>query len=262
MTFCIGIRVATGLIALADTQIVRGEQSSSKAKLSMIRIGDRRAFLMTSGLRSVRDKAASRLEDRIAALPQPYTRLHQLASAFGDELRQARFEDEASLAAGGLTFNLHAIIGGTLSGDAGPELIQVFPECNWVNATVDSPYFIIGRSAYGKPLLDRLLRYDTPLRTALALGYLAFDATRESVVDVDFPIDVVIDDGRPSASGSAFRQTRLSAGDLVVAHAWWQAQLARALHDFPMDWADPLWVDPLSVDPLAVDPLWAARTRG
>jgi putative proteasome-type protease len=72
MTFCIGIRIDAGLIALADTQIVRGEQVSSKAKLSMFEVGDRRLFLMTSGLRSVRDKAVSRLEDRLAAMPEPY----------------------------------------------------------------------------------------------------------------------------------------------------------------------------------------------
>ena len=243
MTFCIGLRVQSGLIALADTQIVRGEQSSSKSKLSTHRVGSGEAFVMTSGLRSVRDKVVSRLEDRIAAMPAPFTRLHQLASAFGDELRQARQEDEASLAAGGLSFNLHAIIGGQLSGDVEPELVQVFPECNWITATPDSPYFVIGRSHYGKPILDRLLTHRTSIRGALALGYLAFDATRASVVDVDFPIDVLVDDGARSTSGSSFRQARLTARDLAGAHDWWHAQLERALQAFPMDWSQPLWRD-------------------
>ncbi|RPH44889.1 MAG: proteasome-type protease [Burkholderiales bacterium] len=237
MTFCIGIRIDSGLIALADTQIVRGEQVSSKAKLSMIAVGEHRLFLMTSGLRSVRDKAVSRLEDRLAAMPEPFNRAHQLASAFGDALREVRAEDEATLVAGGLSFNLHAIIGGRLRGDAGTCLFQVFPECNWISATQDSPYFVIGRSHFGKPILDRLLSHRTPLRTALALAYLAFDATRASVVDVDFPIDVVADDG----TGAGFRQHRFTAEDLAVARDGWHAELERSLGAFPMDWADPLW---------------------
>ena len=69
---------------------------------------------------------------------------------------------------------------------------MVYPEGNWIDATPDSPYFIIGRTSYGKPILDRLLTYDTPLAQAVALAYLAFDSTRASVVDVEFPIDLVL----------------------------------------------------------------------
>ena len=41
--------------------------------------------------------------------------------------------------------------------------------------------------AYGKPILDRALRFDTPLRTALKLAYLSFNSTRLSSSDVGFP---------------------------------------------------------------------------
>ena len=75
-----------------------------------------------------------------------------------------------------------------------PTLFYIYPEGNWIEATADSPYFILGRTLYGKPILDRLLISDTPLAQALALAYLAFDATRTSVIDVAFPIDVIIFD--------------------------------------------------------------------
>ncbi len=45
---------------------------------------------------------------------------------------------------------------------------------------------------YGKFILDRLLKYDTSLKAALGFGSAAFDATRTSVTDVDYPIDVAI----------------------------------------------------------------------
>jgi putative proteasome-type protease len=237
LTFCIGVRVQQGLVALADTQIVRGEQISSKAKLSRIDHGDRSAFLMTSGLRSVRDKTAMRLEDELAALPAAFPRMHQLASAFGSQLKRVREEDEEALKAGGLTFNLHAILGGQFAKDPEPTLFQVFPEGNWVDATPDSPYFIIGRTSYGKPILDRLLRYDTPLQQAVALAYLAFDATRASVVDVDFPIDVII----MQAGERELRRSRFTAADLGTAHDWWHQRLKSSLDQFPMDWSQRLW---------------------
>ena len=87
---------------------------------------------MTSGLRSVRDKVVLRLEDALASSGTPMARLHQVATAFGDELRNVRAEDGPSLAQAGLRFNLHAIIGGQLAGDDEPALFLVYPEGNWV----------------------------------------------------------------------------------------------------------------------------------
>jgi len=240
VTFCIGIRVRDGLVALADTQIVRGEEVSSKAKLSVHRHGDRPFFLMTSGLRSIRDKAVARLDDELEAVDPPMARLYRLATALGDQLKRVRAEDGPSLESSGMRFNLHAVVGGHLSGDQAPALFMVYPEGNWVEATADSPYFVIGRTSYGKPILDRLLTYDTPLYQAVALAYLAFDATRASVVDVEFPIDTVV---LPTGAGR-FSARRFDADDLAVAHTFWHERLQAALADFPIEWAAPLWREP------------------
>lgn len=236
MTFCVGIRVTGGLVALADTQIVRGGEVSSKAKLSLHRHDDRDVFVMTSGLRSVRDKVVLRLEDRLASAP-PHRRLHEVVTAFGDELKTVRGEDGPALEQSGLLFNLHAIIGGQLAGDEEPTLFMVYPEGNWVMATDDAPSFLIGRSAYGKPILDRLLAADTPLHHAVGLAYLAFDATRASVVDVEFPIDVVV------LRDGELRTHRFVADDLADAAGSWHSQLRVALAELPTAWAIPLLGD-------------------
>ena len=65
VTFCVGVRVRGGLVGLADTQIVKGGEVSSKAKLSLHQHGGHQFFVMTSGLRSVRDKVVVRLEDAL-----------------------------------------------------------------------------------------------------------------------------------------------------------------------------------------------------
>ena len=114
---------------------------------------------------------------------------------------------------------------------------MVYPEGNWIDATPDSPYFIIGRTSYGKPILDRLLHYDTPLPQAVALAYLAFDSTRASVVDVEFPIDLVLLVG----ADGVLHEHRFTSADLASAHAFWHERLQSSLAEFPMDWAAPMW---------------------
>ena len=238
MTFCLGIKVTEGLIALADTQIVKGSERLSKAKLSLATYRDRSLFIMTSGLRSVRDKAVIYLEEQLSSDNAEFTRLYQVANAFGAQLRRVYEEDNAALTRGHLQFNLHAIIGGQLSADSSPTLFYIYPEGNWIEAMADSPYFIIGRTAYGKPILDLLLDGDTQLRRALGLAYLAFDATRTSVTDVDFPLDIVVF----SAASGQLHQQRYAADMLIHTTDWWQQQLKSALDRLPLSWADPLLI--------------------
>jgi putative proteasome-type protease len=234
VTFCVGVRVAEGLVGLADTQIVKGGgELSSKAKLSLHDHHGHPFFVMTSGLRSIRDKVVLQLEDDLAVGP-PAARLHHVATAFGQRLQAVRDSDGPWLQESGLHFNLHALVGGQLADDGQPELFLIYPEGNWVVATEDAPSFIIGRTSYGKPILDRLLTPTTPLPRAVLLAYLAFDATRASVVDVEFPIDVVV------MGGNELRHRRFERDDLQAAHDQWHAQLRDAVMTLPTDWAAEL----------------------
>ncbi|MCC6510113.1 MAG: proteasome-type protease [Pirellulaceae bacterium] len=236
MTFCIGIRVREGIVALADTRIVRGSEQLNKQKLAEFLHKDESLFTMTSGLRSIRDKTLVYVEETLRDPKLSIDRLYQFVNVFGDQLRRVRHEDGAALASAGLLFNLHAIIGGSLGADPAPQLFYVYSEGNWLEASPDSPYFIIGRTYYGKFILDRLLNYDSSLQSALALALLAFDATRTSVTDVDYPIDVAV-----IANGNrrpVFR--RYDANDLQATTLWWSQVLSQSLKTIPMDWAQEL----------------------
>jgi putative proteasome-type protease len=241
MTFCIGIKVNEGVLALADTRIVRGSEQTNKQKLAEFQMAGRSLFTMTSGLRSVRDKTLTYVEETLrneSESGQPETRdhLYQFANLFGDQLRRVKTEDGPSLAATHHAFNLHAIIGGRLDGDPSPQLFYIYPEGNWVEAAYDSPYFIIGRTYYGKPILDQLLTANTPLPTALALALLAFDATRTSVTDVDYPIDVAVLANQDAAP----RFHRFDENNLAATTQYWHQALRQSLDHMPMDWAATL----------------------
>ncbi|MES2627100.1 MAG: proteasome-type protease [Pseudomonadota bacterium] len=237
MTFCLGMKVQQGLIALADTRIVKGSERLSKGKVSLLEHDGQTFFIMTSGLRSVRDKAVIYLTEHLANLSTPYDRFYQIANAFGEQLRRVFIEDGPSLAISKLEFNLHTIIGGQLANDAGPEMFYIYPEGNWIEASPDSPYFIIGRTTYGRPILDRFLTRDTSLQTSVTLGYLAFDATRTSVTDVDYPFDILILEN----GNRHFKQHRFDARNMHDTQEWWQQRLRAALQDIPHDWSNVLF---------------------
>lgn len=232
MTFCIGVRVHGGLVVLSDTRVVKGMERSRKSKLSTLSDGRSEAVAMTSGLRSVRDKVVARLEDRLTSVE--FDRFHEFASAYGDTLRAVRAEDEEALAHGGHTFNSNAILAGRFPGDSHPVLMHVYPEGNWVEATDDAPYFVIGRSSYGKPILDRLLGPESSLEQAATLAYLAFDATSASATDVGFPIDMGV---QPNGQ-QHFTMRRFASDDMAGIQATWHDHLRAALDRLPTPWSD------------------------
>ncbi|TWT90485.1 hypothetical protein Mal64_08760 [Pseudobythopirellula maris] len=237
MTFCVGIEVREGIVALADTRIVRGSEHVNKQKIGTLQHGDRSVFTMTSGLRSVRDKTHCYLEEVLRCGDRSeMRRLYEFANLFGEQLRRVKAEDGPSLSSTGHSFNLHAILGGRLADDERPRLHYVYPEGNWVTTAEDSPYFMIGRTYYGRPILDRLLDYETPLRSAVALAVMAFDATRSSVTDVGFPIDVAV----LAANQHHPTIVRYSESDLAETTQWWAQRLKQSLAELPVGWADPL----------------------
>jgi putative proteasome-type protease len=62
MTFCLGIRVEEGLLGLADTRITTGTENTMARKIAIYERDGFSMFLMTSGLRSIRDKTLTYFE--------------------------------------------------------------------------------------------------------------------------------------------------------------------------------------------------------
>ncbi|MGB5831721.1 MAG: hypothetical protein WBG92_06995 [Thiohalocapsa sp.] len=245
MTFCVGIKVRDGIVALADTRITRGSEQVNKQKLAQFVHNGQSLFTMTSGLRSVRDKTLTYLDETLRDGVHSIDRLYQFVNLFGEQLRRVKAEDGPSLAATNHVFNPNSVIGGQLSADIEPQLFYVYPEGNWVECNIDSPYFMIGRTYYGKPILDRLLRYETPLSSAVALAYLAFDATHASVTDVGYPVDLAV----LSASDRSPRYQRFEQSDLAPTSEWWTQTLTQSLASMPMVWASSL-VDEINTLPI------------
>jgi putative proteasome-type protease len=229
MTFCLGIHVEQGLIGIADTRILTGQEVLTARKYSVYQ-GERSSlFAMTSGLRSIRDKTLAYFDEAMAEQRAELNHLYKAVNLFAQQMRRVSDEDRRSLVEAGFKFDFHALIGGQMCDDPTPRLFLVYPEGNWVQVMPGSPYQIIGASGYGKPILVRALRFQDDMQYAFKVGVLAFDSTRLSAADVGFPIDVLL------YQNNSFRivEHRYEETDLREISKWWQERLRNSMDLLP-----------------------------
>jgi putative proteasome-type protease len=234
MTFCLGITVEDGLVGIADTRIMSGNELTTAHKLTSYTNDNGAMFIMTSGLRSVRDKTITYFEEVMAETEEPPNRLYKAVNVYAEQLRRVAKEDKSFLADSGLDFNIHTLFGGQLTDDSEHKLYLVYPEGNWVEITSSAPYHIIGASGYGKPVLDRTLKYSDSLHFALKVGCLAFDSTRISASDVDFPVDVVV----YTSQNRQLVEHRFEKNEIIEISEWWQEHLRDLVYELPSEWVE------------------------
>ncbi len=236
MTFCLGIRVKEGLVAIADTRITSGTETTTAKKITLYSGSEGSLFLMTSGLRSIRDKAVTYFEEILENEHQNFEKMYQAVNAFGVQLRRVGQEDKAELTASGLTFNLFTIVGGKLDKDKDHKLFLLYPEGNWIEIGDYAPFAIIGNSGYGKPILNRTIKYESTLRFALKTGFLSFDSTRVSANDVGFPIDVVI----YKSATQELIEKRFEESEMQHISSMWDSRLSAIIKEIPEEWIDQI----------------------
>jgi len=234
MTFCLGIHVEEGLVGIADTRVLVGNEYLTAKKTAVYAGPGFSFFIMTSGLRSVRDKVLLHFDERFARDTNARDRLFKVVNLFAEQVRRVSREDREALHESDLKFNFHALIGGQTSGDSSHRLFLVYPEGNWVEVGSDTPYQIIGASGYGKPILERSVTTKDSILFAFKVAILAFDATRLCAADVDFPIDVLL-----YKKGSfEMVEHRFQRDDLREISEWWQERMRASVRDLPSDWID------------------------
>lgn len=192
MTFCLGITVEDGLVGIADTRVLSGNESLMAKKVATYQGPGFSFFILNSGLRSLRDKVLLCFEEAFARKSESRDRLFKIVNLYAQQVRKLAELDGVALREADLRFNIHSLIGGQMSADSAHRLFLVYPEGNWVEIGPDTPYQIIGNSGFGKPILERALTIADPLLYAFKLGVLSFDATRLCAADVDFPLDVLL----------------------------------------------------------------------
>jgi putative proteasome-type protease len=227
MTYCIAIKSKTGVVALSDTRISSGLGVSTSKKIKTYQENGNSFFIMSSGLRSIRDKVIHLFEDELENTSAD--KLYKIANLVGNAVKQARAEDLETLQQSKFIFDGHFILGGQCAKDKRSSIFLVFPEGNWVEVSDESPYTIIGNTGFGKPILRRLLHENITFDLAIKAAYLSFDATYKNASDVDFPLDFAL-----YRNGTfEIQELRKTEEDLKATATQWNQMLLNAANDLP-----------------------------
>ncbi|MDR8391631.1 hypothetical protein NC796_10795 [Aliifodinibius sp. S!AR15-10] len=231
MTYCLGIKTREGLIGLADTRITSGSETTTSKKVFTMHRPNHCFFIMTSGLRSVRDKAITYFEEVIEEEDEKFDKLYKAVNKFSEQVKRVSQEDKASLEESDMRFNLYAIVGGQLEKDDEPKLFLLYPQGNWIEISEGTPFTIIGNTGFGRPILHRAITFDESLEFAMKTAFLSFDATRLSANDVGYPVDTVV------LKNDTFYiiEHRFEQKELDHIAEFWDTRLRETINELPAD---------------------------
>ena len=238
MTFCLGIRVKDGLLGLSDTRVTAGHEYIKAKKMSTWQLPEGEFFILTSGLRSIRDKLVTYFERYLEEREEHFNYIYEVANHLCDQIKRISKEDKDFLEASGNNFSATILLGGKLHSDKSHHLFLLYSSGNWVEVGPGTPYQIIGETGYGKPVLDRTLQYEDDLEFAMKVACLAFDSTRISAADVGLPIDVVLwrKDGAPRLV-----EHRFEMEDFRELSSLWQSRLRASIDSMPEEYIHPMY---------------------
>jgi putative proteasome-type protease len=119
------------------------------------------------------------------------TSMFDAARVLGSAVRRVYDQDGPSLKQSGVDFNASFIFGGQIRGEA-MRMFLVYSAGNFIEATRETPYFQIGESKYGKPILDRVVTPRTGLDEAAKCALVSMDSTLKSNLSVGLPLDLLV----------------------------------------------------------------------
>ena len=201
MTYCVAIKLDAGLVFLSDSRTNAGlDQISTFRKMIVYeKPCDRFMVLLSAGNLSISQSVREILQ--IEQLKEtedsePITiwnakSMFDAARVLGSAVRHVYDRDAQALKQSGVDFNVSLIFGGQIKGE-GMRLFQMYSAGNFIEATPETPYFQVGESKYGKPVLDRVLMPSLPLDEAAKCALVSMDSTLKSNLSVGLPLDLVV----------------------------------------------------------------------
>lgn len=240
MTYCVGMMLDAGLVLMSDTRTNSGvDNISTFRKMHNWSVpGERMVSLMTSGNLATTQAVVAKLEERNKARADRTNTLLQLPTMFamaqhlGKLLRETiaeRDEDNGPEASG--QFGATLILAGQIKGME-QHLYLIYPEGNFIEASFDTPFFQIGETKYGRPIILRGYDRAMPFEDAVKLMMVSFDSTLKANLSVGMPLDLLV-----IARGTfePLHEIRITAADpwYRSLSAGWSEALRAALDGLP-----------------------------
>lgn len=199
MTYCVGLLLDRGLIFMSDTRTNSGVDNVSvfRKMFTWSRPGDRLITLMAAGNLATTQSVVSLLDERskVPAERNPSLldtpTMFQAARLVGQILRETIQTNATSGQSADSVFSATMILGGQIKGMA-PRLFLIYPEGNFIEASADTPFFQIGETKYGRPILVRAYDPKMSFEQAAKLLMVSLDSTMKANLSVGLPFDLQI----------------------------------------------------------------------
>ncbi|MEO1330495.1 MAG: peptidase [Pseudomonadota bacterium] len=199
MTYCVGLRLKSGLVLLADTRTNAGVDNISRFRklFTWSNPGERAIAMMTAGNLAITQGVISLLQERIDAADPNFDNLMTASSMFrvaqlvGDAMQEVQNRYAVGLSAMNESGGATIVVAGQRRGGQ-PRLFLIYSAGNFIEATDDTPFFQIGEHKYGKPILDRVITPDIDILDAKTAALLSMDSTLRSNLTVGMPLDLAV----------------------------------------------------------------------
>jgi len=242
MTYCVGLVLERGLLFMSDTRTNAGvDNIATYRKMTLREVpGEMSLTLMSSGNLATTQAVLGHLDERSKAHGErdpdllSARSMFQAAGIVAEALHQVISSHESSGMEAKSSFNATLMLGGQIRGGP-PRLFLIYPEGNFIEASADTPFFQIGETKYGKPILVRAYDPDLSFAQAMRLLLVSFDSTVKANLGVAPPFDFHFYETDSLRSG---RSGRIAADDsyfTLISEAWGEAlkQALRSLPEYP-----------------------------
>lgn len=239
MTYCVGMKLNRGLVFMSDTRTNAGVDNIStfRKMFTWADDGDTVITLMTAGNLATTQALISLIDERMKAPGERSPSILSLPSMFqvarfvGQTLREAISEHAATGQRADAAFNATVIVGGQVKGSE-PRLFLIYPEGNFIEAGLDTPFLQIGETKYGRPILVRAFDPDMSFEAAIKLLLVSFDSTIKANLSVGLPLDLQLYETDSLVKGLTRRVNRDDPYFQTISLGWGDA-LKRAFDSLP-----------------------------
>jgi putative proteasome-type protease len=242
MTYCVAAMIDAGIVFASDSRTNAGVDNISTFRKMRVfeNPGERVLTLVNSGNLAVTQATMNRLDNAIRHATEPnllsVTSMYEVAELVGAALRSVREQDGQFLMQNNVDASANFLIGGQIAGER-VRLFMVYSEGNFIEATPETPYFQIGETKYGKPIIDRVVGADTSMNDVVKCILVSFDSTMRSNLSVGLPIDLVCY-GRDTLRVMYQRQFDEADAYMSLLRQRWSEGVRKAFAELP----EPTWL--------------------
>ncbi len=196
MTYCVAIKTDSGLVFASDSLTNAGiDHVSTYSKMhSFVQPGERMFVLLSSGnlattqsvVKQLRNDCNTGAEICLSTVPSLADAVDYVGNLSANAQRNQAARDTANT-----DFEASFIFGGQIA-DQPPEIYLIYPQGNYIHESSVHPFLQIGETKYGKPILDRVIRLDTPLEQAARCALVSINSTIRSNLTVGPPVELLI----------------------------------------------------------------------